>query len=257
VCLLAVGWQCNDRFPFVFAGNRDEYHARPSAAADWWHDAPHVLGGRDLLAGGSWLGVSRNGRFAVVTNRPDLPAPEKSPLSRGELVANWLTADDSQSLGALRSDLEVRASRYGGFSLLAATLGSDSNSKLQCLSGGSQGGPLQYEQIAEGITGLSNTATDKPWPKLTWLNRELAQLLHAGNVDTERLFALLRREDPVPDTRATGVSARPFIIGQEYGTRCSTVITVDDTGYCHFLERRFGPNGLTMGESAFEFMLFS
>jgi uncharacterized protein with NRDE domain len=253
VCLLAVGWQCNDKLPFVFAGNRDEYHARPSAAADWWHDAPHVLGGRDLLAGGSWLGISRSGRFAVVTNRPDLSAPDESPLSRGKLVANWLTAADSHSDDELRSALEIRAPRYGGFSLLAATLGRNREGHLQCISGGNQSGPLQYEQLPDGITGLSNTSPDKPWPKLTWLNRELAQLLHAGSADTEQLFALLRREDPVPGTRASGVSARPFVIGQEYGTRCSTVITVNDEGYCHFIERRFGPNGLPMGESAFEF----
>lgn len=257
MCLLAVGWQCNDRLPFVFAGNRDEYHGRPAAAAQWWQDAPNVLGGRDLVAGGSWLGISRNGRFAVVTNRPDLPAPADSPLSRGELVTRWLTAADSQSVEALQSPLEVLAPRYGGFSLLTGKLEADSKGRLQRLSGGNQSDALQYEQLPAGITGLSNTASDKPWPKVTWLNGELARWLETGNTDPEHLFALLRREDPVPDTRATGISTRPFVLGQEYGTRCSTVITIDNKGCCHFLERRFGPNGLTLGESAFEFMLFS
>ena len=257
MCLLAVAWRSNERFPFVFAGNRDEYHGRPTAAAGWWQDAPHVLGGRDLVAGGSWLGISRNGRFAVITNRPDLPAPAESPASRGELVANWLTAADSQSLGALRSTLGSLAPRYGGFSLLTAKLEGDNKGQLQCLSGGNQGGALHYAELDEGITGLSNTEPNKPWPKVDWLKRELAGLLERGNADPEQLFKLLRRDDPVPDTRATGISARPFIIGQEYGTRCSTVITIDTKGCCHFLERRFGPDGLRLGESAFEFMLSS
>ena len=175
MCLLAVGWRCNDRLPFVFAGNRDEYHGRPTAAAEWWQDAPNVLGGRDLVAGGSWLGISRDGRFAVVTNRPDLPAPAQSPLSRGELVANWLTAADSQSPATLRSTLGVLSPRYGGFSLLTGKLAGNNKGQLQCLSGGNQSGPLLYAGLPEGITGLSNTAPDKPWPKLDWLNRELAR----------------------------------------------------------------------------------
>ena len=79
MCLLSLAWQAHADYPLVFVGNRDEYHARPTAAADWWADAPDILGGRDLEAGGSWLGVSKQGRFAVVTNRPDLPAPEVAP----------------------------------------------------------------------------------------------------------------------------------------------------------------------------------
>jgi len=257
VCLLAVSWRCNDRWPFLFAGNRDEYHSRPTAAADWWQDAPNILGGRDLTAGGSWLGISRNGRFAAVTNRPDLPAPEESRLSRGELVTNWLTATDSESVDTLHSTLTVNAPNYGGFSLLTGKLGGDNKGTLQCFSGGNQSGPLQYAQLHDGITGLSNSPPDKPWPKLTWLNHELTRLLETDGANAEQIFELLRREEPVPDTHATGVSARPFIVGQEYGTRCSTIIAMDNTGLCHFLERRFGPNGQPNGESAFEFMLFS
>jgi uncharacterized protein with NRDE domain len=257
VCLLAVSWRYNHRWPFLFAGNRDEYHSRPAAAADWWQDAPNILGGRDLAAGGSWLGISRNGRFAAVTNRPDLPAPEESRLSRGELVANWLTATDSESVDTLHSTLKVMGPHYGGFSLLTGKLESDNRGELQCFSGGNQSGSLQYAQLQDGITGLSNSPPNKPWPKLTWLNRELARLLETDGANAEQLFELLRREEPVPDTHATGVSARPFIVGQEYGTRCSTIIAIDNNGLCHFLERRFGPNGQTSGESAFEFMLFS
>ena len=255
MCLLAVAWQIDARFPFVFAGNRDEYHARPSAAANWWPDAPEVLGGRDLQAGGSWLGISRSGRFAVVTNRPELPAPDAAALSRGDLVAQWLKATGKESASGVRASLERTAASYGGFSLLTATLERGSGGKLVQFGGGNQAGALAYDEVSAGVSGLSNTAPDKPWPKLTWLNGELDRLLRTGNVDTEQLFALLRREDPVPGTLAKGVSARPFVIGTEYGTRCSTVITVDAAGLCRFAERRFGPGGKPAGESAFEFLL--
>ena len=94
MCLLSVAWQSSSDFPFIFAGNRDEYHARSSAAAGWWDDQPAILGGRDLVAGGSWLGINKKGRVAVVTNRPDLQAPEQDALSRGELVSGWLASPD-------------------------------------------------------------------------------------------------------------------------------------------------------------------
>lgn len=255
MCLLSIAWQCSAEFPFVFAGNRDEYHARPSAAAHWWDDAPGVLGGRDLVAGGSWLGISHSGRFAVVTNQPVLAAPVLSPLSRGALVADWLKASDGYTASDLQATLDERNSRYGGFNLLTASLERDSTGTLHCFAGGNGSGSLHYEQLAGGIIGLSNTSLTEPWPKLIWLNRELSRLVAAGVDDFEQLFALLQRDEPVPGADSRGVPARPFVKGTEYGTRCSTVITIDRAGHCRFRERRFGAGGAPVGESAFEFVL--
>jgi uncharacterized protein with NRDE domain len=105
------------------------------------------------------------------------------------------------------------------------------------------------------VTGLSNTAPDQPWPKLQWLNQQLNHQLAEGKPDVERLMSLLTRTEPVPDSASKGVPATPFVVGEEYGTRCSTVITIRQGGMCTFNERRFGPGGAPEGESEFEFPL--
>lgn len=248
MCLLSIAWQCSVDYPFVFAGNRDEYHARASAPADWWRDDGDVLGGRDLVAGGSWLGINRDGRFAVVTNRPEMPAPQQDALSRGGLVAEQLSGQADQQKLQLR--LAENSERYGGFSLLAGNI---AKGALHCYSGGQGSAGLDTAFVDRGIFGLSNTALDNPWPKLTWLNDELGA--QAFKPDPSRLFSLLLREEPVPGAVTDGVSSRPFIVGEGYGTRSATVVIVDRTGRCRFIERRFGPGGSDAGESAFEFRL--
>ena len=250
MCLLSIAWQVSVDYPFVFVGNRDEYHARASAAADWWGDAPDVLGGRDLVAGGSWLGINRDGRFAVVTNRPDMPAPETNSLSRGSLVADSLNGTlDQQRLQAL---LAEQSPRYGGFSLLAGNIVLGA---MHCYSGGHGSARLDTTYVERGVFGLSNTALDEPWPKLTWLNDQLAAL--ATKPDPQKLFALLLREQPVPGAETDWVSARPFIVGDSYGTRSATVVIVDRTGRCRFIERRFGPGGAPAGETDETFKLLA
>jgi len=257
MCLLSVACQAHPDYPFIFAGNRDEYHARPSAAADWWDDAPDVLGGRDLVAGGSWLGIRRDGRFAVVTNRPELPAPEHGALSRGDLVSGWLKQGHDDVKGTLKKKLQTRVELYGGFSLLLGTVAPGEGVSLERLSGGNGLQQLSGVTLGSGISGLSNTAPEAPWPKLLWLNQEMAGLIANGKPDIPALFERLQRKTAVPDTASEGVPATPFISGSLYGTRCCTVIIVDHTGRCQFVERRFGPEGLATGESSFEFELAS
>jgi uncharacterized protein with NRDE domain len=253
MCLISAAWQCSDQYPFVFVGNRDEYHARPSAAADWWQDAPHVLAGRDLVAGGSWLGINRRGAFAVVTNRPDLPAPEQGSLSRGALVTQQLT--DGQAYPDWLAQLELDSQRYGGFSLLAGTINPQAGGELNCYSGGNGVGKLEALTVKPGVFGLSNTALEDSWPKLIWLNAQIGRLLGKPKADVEDLFALLLRREPVPNADKDGVWARPFIVGDEYGTRSATVIVVNQESECLFIERRFGPGGVPLGETSEQFTL--
>jgi uncharacterized protein with NRDE domain len=247
MCLLSLAFNAHPDFPLVFVGNRDEYHARPTAPADWWDDAPDILGGRDLQAGGTWLAINKAGRLGVVTNRPDLPAPEQDSSSRGELITGWLNHS------TVINKLPEQHSRYGGFSLLLTEPGA-----LQLISGGNGAPKLLTHSLGNEIIGLSNTAPDQPWPKLTWLNQQVAAHLHklaAGKPDTEHLMALLTRTDPVPQTAVHGVPATPFVTGQQYGTRCSTVVTISRQGECRFIERRFGPGGTQAGESTYSFKL--
>jgi uncharacterized protein with NRDE domain len=254
MCLLTLAINGHPDFPLVFAGNRDEYHARPSLPADWWTDTNTILGGRDLEAGGTWLAINRAGSLGVVTNRPDLPAPDQHSRSRGELVTGWLSKSENFT------KLPQQHMQYGGFSLLLA----DSNN-LQLLSGGNGTARLTTHSAANGVTGLSNTAPDQPWPKLTWLNQQLLTHLKAKQPDIEHLMSLLARSIPVPDSTAPdssnfdnskqGVPATPFVTGEQYGTRCSTVITISRQGKCQFIERSFGPGGTAAGESAYSFNL--
>jgi uncharacterized protein with NRDE domain len=242
MCLLSIAFNAHPDYPLVFIGNRDEYHARESAAADWWPADKQILGGRDLQAGGTWLGMNKAGHLGVVTNRPDLPPPSQGARSRGELATRWLNNNQ------LLPGLEETHKAYGGFSLLLAD-----QSQLHILSGGNGAGALHTSSIEQGITGLSNTATDQPWPKLEWLNAQLKQTLSDGDVGAEKLMALLARTDPVPGAASHGVPATPFVLGDSYGTRCCTVVLIRKDGYCHFTERRFGPGGAAAGESRFEF----
>ena len=251
MCLLSLAFNAHPDFPLVFTGNRDEYHARPTSNAHWWDDVPDVLGGRDLQAGGTWLAINKSGRFGVVTNRPDLPAPDHDSKSRGELITGWLGNSD------VISNLPKQHLNYGGFSLLLAKPGA-----LQLISGGNGAGKLLIQSLGNEITGLSNTAADQPWPKLTWLNQQLAAHLHqvaTGKPDTAHLMSLLARTDPVPGNdlhpNLRGVASTPFVKGQKYGTRCSTVITISRKGKCNFVERSFGPGGAEAGESAYSFTL--
>jgi len=254
MCLLSIAWQTNPEYPFVFAGNRDEFHDRHSAAADWWDDAPDVLGGRDLVAGGTWLGVQRDGRFAVVTNRPHYPAPENDPLSRGALVAGWLNRPGTpQAEQNFIDRLPRQSHQYGGYSLVVGNIHANDSGQLLLHEGGYGINTHDHQTLQRGVHGLSNTAADNPWPKLNWLNEEIQQHVQNGPPDSDTLFALLGRQQPVPGDDNHGVPATPFIAGPLYGTRCSTVIIIDRQGHCRFVERRFAPEGAPAGESAFEF----
>jgi uncharacterized protein with NRDE domain len=251
MCLVALAWRVHPEHPLVLIGNRDEFHARPSAPADWWSEPDDVLGGRDLEAGGSWLAATRSGRFAVVTNYREPGAPPSGRRSRGELVTGAVTTD--RDLSDWIADLGGRAGDYGGFNLLA---GDD-----DALHYASNRGADRLD-LAPGVYGLSNGSLDEPWPKVAAARRGLERIIGAGDLDRDRLFELLadRAMAPDADLPRTGVPlewervlSAAFIVGDEYGTRASTVITRDVDGETNFTERRFGPGGAALGESSFAF----
>ncbi len=250
MCLVAVAWQAHPRYPLILLGNRDEFHQRPTVAADWWPEAPDVFGGRDLQAGGSWLGISRSGRLAVVTNNPLRPPAAEHRLSRGNLVRNWLTGSTGASdfLDGVASE----EARYAGFGLLVGTL-SDGVEGFVTPAGtlGSRW------RVPAGISLLSNSTRETPWPKVAWLEQALETYLRRAmsesGPETEELLSLLARRMPVaePDEDTPMARARvtPFVTGAEYGTRAATLILADHQGRWRCFERRFGPGGVPAGES--------
>lgn len=246
MCLIAIAWNAHPRYPLILLGNRDEFHQRPSVAAGWWPEAPDVFGGRDLKAGGSWLGISRSGRLAVVTNNPLRPPTADRHLSRGALVRAWLTG--TAGAGSFLDSVASDELRYAGFSLLVGTL--DLGLEGFVAPAGDLGARWQ---LPAGITALSNSPREAPWPKAGWLQRALADYLRRPEPDTEELLALVGRRMPVAEPESSGpqdhARVTPFVTGTDYGTRATTLILADARGGWHCIERRFGPGGIPAGES--------
>jgi uncharacterized protein with NRDE domain len=253
MCLLVLAWLSHPRYRLVVAGNRDEFHDRPAAPLGWWTDLPGILAGRDQRAGGTWMGVSRSGRFGVVTNfrGVDAAAGERAP-SRGQLVPRFLGERDDP--GVFLQTLGESARQFAGFSLLVG-----GPTTLHYYSNAMDGGP---RELPPGIYGLSNHRLDEPWPKLTRTRARFAAALEADDPAPADLIDLLADREPAgPGAPAdTGLPleleralSAPFVRHERYGTRCSTLVRVEHGGRTVMNERRFDPSGAHCGSSRFEF----
>ncbi|CAK17862.1 NRDE family protein [Pseudomonas entomophila] len=247
MCLIVFAWRPGTARPLIVAANRDEFHARPTQALGAWEDAPGVYAGRDLEAGGTWLGVGPRGRFAALTNIRD-PRQPLGPRSRGELVAAYLRGE--LGVEAYLDQVASRSGQYSGFNLLVGD-----GQQLGYLHAHEAGPRL----LSPGVYGLSNAGLDTPWPKLVKARSGLEGLLDSD--DPQRLLALLADAQPAPDSELpeTGVGlatekllSSVFIASQNYGTRASTVLIVDDQGRRRMIERSFGPFGGHLGEVSLE-----
>lgn len=249
MCLIFIAYNQLPACPLLLAANRDEFHRRPTAAAGFWPQAPQVLAGRDLEGGGSWLGLSRDGRLAAITNYRNLAEVSgvgADKRSRGLLVSDFLTGNVPAA--EFLAELAQQAENYRGFNLL---LGDASGLHYY-----SNRGPAP-SQLPPGLYGLSNHLLDTPWPKVAEGKRALAHLL-AGGVPTEaQLFELLADRTPAPDSLLpqTGLSrdwerllSSRFIQSPDYGTRASTLVLCDQRGAARFVERCFDRNGSLVGE---------
>lgn len=257
MCLIALAWKAHPRYPLALIANRDEFHERPSAPAGFDPQAPHVYGGRDLVAGGGWLQASTRGRLAAVTNVRNGLHPEEAPRSRGALVHDFVRAGGGamESAGALQETSAL----FGPFNLLLWD-----GHELAFASNQPQ---AQHAPVTPGIHAMSNGAFDAPWPKSALATRALEAWLQSvpdlaapgsDRPDIEPLFTALADRSVAPDETLpdTGVGVElerrlspPFILDARYGTRCSTVVLVGENGIV-FAERRFGPEGMPTGESA-------
>ncbi|MDA0706276.1 MAG: NRDE family protein [Proteobacteria bacterium] len=249
MCLILIAFRSSAEYPLLVAANRDEFHARPTHPAEWWADDQDVVGGRDLQAGGTWLGLHRSGRFAAITNHRDAAPSRSGKRSRGHLVSEYLQGD----VAPLEYLQSIDGDGYAGFNLLV----SDGQS-LASLS--NRDGPAR--ELAAGVYGLSNATLDTPWEKVQHGKRALNALLASNSInETALLRVLADREkgsahdvasDHLPFATAHAITA-PFIVLPEYGTRCSTVVVADRNGRWSLTERRFNPAGENAGESRFSF----
>lgn len=240
MCTLLLAWRVHPDLPLVVAANRDEFYARPAAPARFWPEAPELLAGRDLQAGGSWLGISRAGRFAAITNvrEPGVPVPADAP-SRGRLVAEFLRGETPP--GAYLAGLAPVAHRYAGFNLVVGD-----RDELWYL----HARDARPEQLPPGVHGVANARLATPWPKVVQGTARLAALVAAGEARRETLLSLLSDRTAAPDAELpdTGVGlaaermlAPLFVASPAYGTCCSTVVVVTSDGAVEFIERTTNP----------------
>lgn len=247
MCLISLAWQAHADYPLVLVANRDEFHARPTRAAGWWPPAGHpqsILAGRDEQAGGSWLGITRAGRLAALTNHRNLRLPEGGSRSRGELVTAALA-------GTLPADFD----NFAGFNLISGQVLGDGVGLVYR----SNRGPAQ-RALEPGLYALSNALLDDPWPKAQHARSALASWLADAGKPPHALLDALADTRPAEDallpdtgldTERERLLSAPFIVSRDYGTRSTTLVLVSRDGRIQFCERRYDAAGSTCGENAF------
>ncbi len=238
MCLIVFAWQVIPGLPLLAAANRDEFYERPAREAHWWADHPDVYAGRDLRGNGTWLGITRGGRFAALTNVRDPLSQRPDAPSRGGLVADFLTGSDSASdyIEALSAD----AGQFNGFNLLVCD-----GTELIWYTNAETEDPRNGMPLAHGIYGVSNGLLDTPWPKVTRTKAEFASLMCQG-APADAYFDMLTDTTRPSDCRLphTGVPIEwerilspVFIESPGYGTRCSTVVHLLQDGSAQLNER--------------------
>ncbi|HEX3913659.1 MAG TPA: NRDE family protein [Steroidobacteraceae bacterium] len=252
MCLVLVAWRGHAKYPCVVAANRDELHSRPAQPAHWWRSDPPILAGRDLSAGGTWLGLTRSGRFAALTNfRGSGPRRADAP-SRGTLVTSILMSTETvaQSLEILRK----AGPGYNAFNLMFSD-----GEQLAVYESVSRAGRI----LGPGIYGLSNHLLDTPWPKVRRAKSRLSEALSEPD-SSDAALALLRDEQPAADEELprTGISLQwerllssAFVRAPDYGTRCSTLVRIDESRRACFDEWTWDASGAQTGVVSLQFEL--
>ena len=239
MCLILLAYLKHPEYPLIVAANRDEFYSRGTLPAHWWPETPQLFAGKDLKAQGTWMGISRNGRFAAITNVREPLRKRIAPLSRGKLPRNYLEAEisDQQFSHQLEQDKQL----YQGYNLLYGT-----EKKLYYFSNRH----CSIKSLAPGIYGLSNAQLDTPWPKVETARALFRNELSSQTLTSERLLDILSSPATYPDSQLpdTGLSrewerklSAIRITGQEYGTRSSTALLVKYDGEITFHERTFPP----------------
>jgi uncharacterized protein with NRDE domain len=240
MCLIVFAYKAHPLYPFILLNNRDEFLSRSTLALNYWEDHPNLLGGRDKLRGGTWLGLSGN-RFSALTNYRK-PFAEEDPMaaSRGELTKNYLLG--SMSPESYVSSLIQSDEKYNGYNLLVG----DEN-ELWCYSNVND----EALKIEPGIYGVSNYLFDTPWPKLELAKQKFKTAL-GGDFSTQDLVKIMQNEQKFPDDELpdTGIGiewerklSSIFIKADGYGTKSTSVILKDNQGETTFVERSFDKEG--------------
>ncbi|MDT0594359.1 NRDE family protein [Glaciecola petra] len=254
MCILFIAVNQHPKYPLIIAANRDEFHKRPTQASHFWQGQSDILAGKDLVAGGTWMGINKKGRIAALTNIRAPGKERENAVSRGELVANYLV--NHQPDDEYLANLQTTHENYNGYNLLFGNIGS-----LQVYN--------SFENTSyglnNGVYGLSNASLNSPWPKLDAGRKALADYCRqSGELHYEHLFELLMNDVAASDDELpkTGVPidwerklSSIFITSEEYGTRSSTILLVDKNHNCLWEERSFDTNAKLIGQQEFKFVI--
>lgn len=252
MCLILFSWKTHPKYKLIVAANRDEFYARPTAPADFWPDQPTILAGKDLKAGGTWLGIEKAGYFAAVTNYRDLSSVKENATSRGALIKNYLLSGNKPE--DYLKEIAENKDHYNGFNLLVSDL-----KELYYYSNVEN----KIRKLNQGTYGLSNHLLDTPWPKVANGKIQFEFLLQDESIATDPLFKLLQNVDQPKEELlpSTGISkdleralSSIFINTEDYGTYSSTVLLVDNMDNCYFEERTY-KNGIEKPSSKHSFQL--
>lgn len=251
MCLILFAWQAHPDYELILGANRDEFHARPAAPAAFWDSHPHLLAGRDLQAGGTWMGITKQGRFAAITNYRESGKPVEAEQSRGALVLDYLLGQSAPDVAAAA----LNGGTYSGFNLLLGAPG-----RLAYASNRGRG----PESVKPGVHALSNHLLDTDWPKAVHGCERLTELLHSPVQDSDKLFDLLGDParvggnlpgDVEPKLAPEELMRHLFIRSPQYGTRCSTVLMIGRDGRVYFEERGFSAAGEETARVVREFVV--
>ena len=237
MCLIFFSFNNHPAYKLIIAGNRDEFYSRKTAAANFWEDHPRILAGRDLEAGGTWMGITKTGKLSMLTNYRDPRNIDPTAPSRGHLVSDFLRETDSPE--TYIRQLETKGKAYNGFNLIVGNA-----EELWYYSNYKHGA----EKLASGFYGISNHLLETPWPKVIRGKQKMEPALRKPTIDAEELFEILyddqlATDDQLPDTglsldRERALSST-FIKTDAYGSRCSTVILIDKNNRVEFSERMY------------------
>jgi len=239
MCLLVFSLRSHKKYPLILAGNRDEFYKRPTRPAQFWKSKPNLLAGKDIKAGGTWMGVTKSGKLGALTNYRDLTNIKDDAPTRGSIVTDYLSG--SKPAPVFLETLDEDAENFNGFNVLAGTPDSFFHYSNETRS---------ITEIESGIHGISNAVLNTPWPKVEKAKEDLRNAISNDHIDTEELFTLLKSkktyplemlpETGLPDKKEKEVSAA-YIKTEDYGTRCSTIILMDQNGEVTFMERTYDP----------------
>jgi uncharacterized protein with NRDE domain len=254
MCLLLIANKVHPLYKLVIAANRDEFYDRPASPADFWNEYPELLAGKDLEAGGTWLGITRNGRLSAITNFRNFHSPikENAP-SRGNLTTDFLLG--KESLQSYTETLKNSSSNYNGFNLIYGIKNElfyySNQTKVEI-------------KLTEGIYGISNALLDTPWTKIKRSKRIFSEILNRDDNIIENIFVLLNDKETAPDEELpdTGLDMERekalssiFIKTSKYGTRCTTVLLIDNDDNVRFIETTYHPVEDNFSGVKFEFTI--